>query len=163
MKFAGLSRPEQGRVLGGVCAALAQRWAIDVQLLRLAFVLLALASGLGILIYLALWLVWPSESGGPGKLWAVIRGNASELRATSSSSVSDLFAAWTRSGQADSPWPRSRRWLGIGLVAAGVWLFLGGVGMFAWLGPGASFGLFAVLVGLALIKSVSSRVEEGRR
>ncbi len=165
MAYGMLVRPERGRVLGGVCSALAARWALDVQLVRLAFALLVLASGLGIVLYAVLWLLWPSESGGSGAgtMWEAIRGNAREVRAASASSMHDAWDAWSRSGRARAPWPRSRRWFGIGLVAAGAWLFLGSIGMFSWLGAGASIGLLAVLLGLALIKSASLAAERDRR
>src|SRR5436190_624267 len=45
------------RVLGGVAALIAARLGIDALWLRIAFVLLALVSGVGLLLYLGLWLV----------------------------------------------------------------------------------------------------------
>ena len=56
-----LSRAEQGRWLGGVCAGLARARELPVGWLRAAFVLTALAGGLGVLVYLACWLIIPAE------------------------------------------------------------------------------------------------------
>jgi len=56
------SRARHGRWLGGVCAGLAARWAVPPARVRLAFVLGALALGLGVLAYLAAWLILPAES-----------------------------------------------------------------------------------------------------
>ena len=59
-----LTRAEHGRWLGGVCAGLAQNRALPVGRLRAAFAVAALAGGLGILVYLACWLIIPAEDEG---------------------------------------------------------------------------------------------------
>jgi len=56
------SRARDGRWLGGVCAGLAARWDVPPARVRLAFVLGALALGLGVLVYLAAWLILPGSS-----------------------------------------------------------------------------------------------------
>ena len=50
------------RLLGGVCSGLADRFAIDPLVVRLAFVGLAFLNGVGVFLYLLLWLVMPSSS-----------------------------------------------------------------------------------------------------
>ena len=58
----GLVRPQQGRVLGGVIAGLAQRFGIGAWTARLLFVLvLMVIPGSQILIYPILWILMPSE------------------------------------------------------------------------------------------------------
>ncbi|MGB9824932.1 MAG: PspC domain-containing protein [Candidatus Hydrothermia bacterium] len=56
-----LRRKRTGRVLGGVCAALADYFQIDVSIIRLVMVLLALYSGAGILFYILAWIIIPEE------------------------------------------------------------------------------------------------------
>lgn len=56
-----LSRAEHGRWLGGVCAGIARVRDLPVGGLRIAFGLGALAGGLGVLVYLACWLIIPAE------------------------------------------------------------------------------------------------------
>jgi phage shock protein PspC (stress-responsive transcriptional regulator) len=53
------------RKVGGVCGGLGERFEIDPVLFRVAFILLALACGLGILIYVVLWLLIPRSSAAP--------------------------------------------------------------------------------------------------
>jgi phage shock protein PspC (stress-responsive transcriptional regulator) len=48
-----LRRPVQGSVVAGVAAGLARYLGVDVMIIRLAFVVLALADGAGIPLYLA--------------------------------------------------------------------------------------------------------------
>lgn len=57
-----LRRPRSGRVLGGVCAALAQRFGWDVTLVRVLAVVSIVLPGPQVLIYLVAWLVIPNES-----------------------------------------------------------------------------------------------------
>jgi phage shock protein PspC (stress-responsive transcriptional regulator) len=58
----GLVRPQEGRVLGGVCAGLGRRFGIAPWPARLLFVLLLMVvPGSQILIYPILWILMPSE------------------------------------------------------------------------------------------------------
>jgi phage shock protein C len=58
----GLVRPNDGRVLGGVCAGLGRRFGIDPWPARLLFALILLViPGSQILIYPILWILMPSE------------------------------------------------------------------------------------------------------
>ncbi|WP_028650811.1 PspC domain-containing protein [Nocardioides halotolerans] len=60
----GLVRPRQGRVLGGVCAGLGQRFGIAPWTARLLFVLvLMVIPGSQILIYPILWILMPAQDG----------------------------------------------------------------------------------------------------
>lgn len=56
-----LARPTQGRMIGGVCAALAQRFGTSPKTVRLIFLVSCLLPGPQFLLYLALWIVLPSE------------------------------------------------------------------------------------------------------
>ena len=56
-----LTRPRDGRFIGGVCAGLGSYFEINPAIYRIAFVALALAGGTGLLVYLAAWSVMPAE------------------------------------------------------------------------------------------------------
>lgn len=58
----GLVRPQEGRMIAGVCAGLARRFGLDPWIARLLFVLvLFVVPGSQILIYPVLWLLMPAE------------------------------------------------------------------------------------------------------
>jgi phage shock protein PspC (stress-responsive transcriptional regulator) len=57
--FKRLHLSSSDRKIGGVCGGLGERFEIDPVLFRVAFILLALACGLGILLYIVLWLLTP--------------------------------------------------------------------------------------------------------
>jgi phage shock protein PspC (stress-responsive transcriptional regulator) len=53
-------RTRYGKMIAGVCAGLAEQFGISVTILRLAFLLSALiGGGVGVIIYVALWVVMP--------------------------------------------------------------------------------------------------------
>ena len=56
-----LLRIRQGRLVAGVCTGLAAYFGVDVNLVRLAFGVLTVFYGLGILLYLIAWLILPEE------------------------------------------------------------------------------------------------------
>lgn len=56
-----LFRIRQGRMVAGVCAGLAGYFGVDVNLVRLAFGVLTVFYGLGILLYLIAWALLPEE------------------------------------------------------------------------------------------------------
>lgn len=56
-----LVRPRSGRVVAGVCAALADRFGASRTLVRLLFVLSFLLPGTQLVVYAVLWVLVPSE------------------------------------------------------------------------------------------------------
>lgn len=62
MQQTRLVRSDSDRMIAGVCGGLAAYLGVDPVLVRLAFVILLLASGVGLGIYAILWLVMPSAS-----------------------------------------------------------------------------------------------------
>lgn len=59
-----LRRSRSDRVIAGVCGGLGRYLGIDPVLFRIAFVVLAIGAGSGILLYLIGWLAIPEEEGG---------------------------------------------------------------------------------------------------
>jgi signal transduction histidine kinase/phage shock protein PspC (stress-responsive transcriptional regulator) len=53
-------RPEQGRVVAGVAAGLADAFGLDANVVRCGFVVLSVASGFGIILYGAAWALMPA-------------------------------------------------------------------------------------------------------
>lgn len=61
--MATLARPRDGRMIGGVCAALARRLGTSATTMRVIFVLSCLLPGPQFLLYIALWILFPNEKG----------------------------------------------------------------------------------------------------
>ncbi|WP_405021453.1 PspC domain-containing protein [Kitasatospora sp. NBC_00070] len=73
-----LYRSPHGRMLGGVAHGLALHLGLPVTWVRVAFVLLFFAQGIGVLLYAAFWFVVPIGIGQPapggGPRWAYVNG-----------------------------------------------------------------------------------------
>jgi len=61
MASTALVRPHRGRIVAGVCVALARRFDLSPTLVRVLFLASMLLPGPQILAYLVLWIVLPSE------------------------------------------------------------------------------------------------------
>ncbi len=61
MASSTLVRPRRGKIIAGVCAALADRFGISRGLVRLAFVVFGLV-GAGEVAYIIAWIVIPKEA-----------------------------------------------------------------------------------------------------
>lgn len=59
--MASLSRPRNGRVIAGVCAALGNRFGMSPFLVRVIFLVSLLLPGPQFLIYIAGWILIPDE------------------------------------------------------------------------------------------------------
>ena len=49
------------KMIGGVCAGLAEYLDIDPTIVRIVWVLMVLFAGFGILLYVILWLIMPKQ------------------------------------------------------------------------------------------------------
>lgn len=107
-----LYRSRTQRVIGGVCGGLGEYFNIDPALWRVAFVVLAFINGLGIIAYLAMWLVFPRQV--PQEEPETAEKTATGQEAEPDEKIEPLFK------------PRAQRafWLGVLLVILGLgWLF----------------------------------------
>ena len=60
-----LVRSTANRVIAGVCGGLAEHFDVDTRLVRAIFVALLFASGFGFWLYIALWLILPTDEKKP--------------------------------------------------------------------------------------------------
>jgi signal transduction histidine kinase len=129
MRLRSFTTSSDGRVLAGVCAAIAQTLGVDPTLVRLVFALLSLAGGAGILLYFALW-AW---SAWDRPWWALLM----------------LLGATT--GLLEAVGIPQRGVWGLVLVAAGLTLALRDGGSFRPDAPLSYFGVLLAAFGASLI------------
>jgi phage shock protein PspC (stress-responsive transcriptional regulator) len=108
-------RNTREKVVGGVCAGIADYFDVDVAWIRLAFVLSVFASGFGLLAYVIAWIVFPKDERVPGH----------HPESATGSDVSATTSAPTSSGRtARKVASGSRNAIGILLVLLGVLFFM---------------------------------------
>src|SRR5499426_3045412 len=89
-----LFRSSTERIIGGVAGGLATYFNIDPLIVRLGFALLAMVNGIGIMLYLLLWLLLPNEDSIAADSRGQVRENVDEMRASAESAaqrVRDMF------------------------------------------------------------------------
>ncbi len=134
------------RILGGVCAGLAEEFHVDVLWVRIAFLFLVFLQGLGLFVYVVLWLVMPERLEGGGqrrgfdammvdvrRIWGELKqqlGSASRPAASAPGSAPPTAPAST-----DSPAPSG----GSAATRAG------------WRDPTLLFGVILVIIGLGVL------------
>lgn len=67
--MSAIARPSQGRMIGGVCAALARRFGTSANTMRVIFLASCLLPGPQFLLYIALWVFLPSEKNATHTAW----------------------------------------------------------------------------------------------
>jgi phage shock protein PspC (stress-responsive transcriptional regulator) len=147
------------RLVGGVCAGLAEGFHVDVLWVRLAFLVLVFVQGLGVFIYVVLWLVMPERLQGGGqqsgfdamiadlsRMWGEIQhqlggasrtaqsqtGSAPSSAATSSDPPQPAQAPGVAAPQPAGAWRNQTLLFGVILVVIGVGLLGNNIGIINW-------------------------------
>jgi phage shock protein C len=110
-------RSESDKMMAGVCGGIAAYLGMDSVLVRLAFVVLLFASGIGIPIYVILWIIMPSESATDKTGSEVIQQNIRDMTEKVSSSVNRVGRTGT---------------VGILLILFGAYFLLNQFGWLDW-------------------------------
>lgn len=75
-----LYRSETDRMIGGVCGGLGTYLGIDPLIWRILFVVAAMMNGIGLVVYLMLWLLVPTAAAAELSQEQVVRQNVAEIR-----------------------------------------------------------------------------------
>jgi phage shock protein PspC (stress-responsive transcriptional regulator) len=155
-----LWRSQTERVFSGLAAALARALRVPPVVVRAAFIVLAVASGLGIILYALGTLLVRQEGTRAETFDDVLREN---LR----SAVRELGATWRTAGRLVGEWRARRSYgdpivrrsavVGAGFVVLGLIWLLGSLDLFDWLTLGRFFALSFVGVGVYVLAVSSSR------
>ncbi len=70
-----LERPRKGRLVAGVAAGIGEYFEVDATIVRLVFAFAACIGGIGVLMYLAGWLLIPEE----GETGSIVERLASKI------------------------------------------------------------------------------------
>ena len=148
-------RSRSDRMIWGVCGGLAKYFDIDPTIVRIIAVLLAFASGAGILAYIILAIVVPLESSQVTEPKDVIKENVEEMKETASQLGqeirSTLMSKEDTSEEVTKSRRRSHNVLGIILVVVGVLFLLASFDLFWWFRWDYLWPLILIAIGLLII------------
>ena len=140
-----LYRSERNKMIGGVCGGLGEYLDIDPVLVRLFFAALAIANGIGVLLYIALWIITPSE------VDAAKVGESRDVAVQGEPGEPErrVVPAEPRTGRN----PQSATIIGAALILVGVMVLFNNLGFFwlGWLNFDVLWPLLLVAAGFALI------------
>ncbi len=155
-----LYRSRNERVLWGVCGGLADYFGMDPVLVRIIFVLLIFANGLGILAYIIMAVLVPVEGSTAGAPRETIRENVQEIRQSAEELGKEIRSGLgkeRKSGEETAevrpvtPVHRSRNILGVVLIVVGIFLLMGTLNLFAWFRWAFLWPVILIVVGLMVI------------
>ncbi len=156
-----LYRSRSDRMICGVCGGLARYFDMDSTIIRVIAVLLIFASGLGILAYIILAIVIPSESSRAAEPKDTIKENVEEMKETASELGREIRSTLAgEEGEAEEVAKvghRRRNLFGIILVVLGVLFLLGSFGLFWWFHWGNLWPLILVAIGVLIILRARKR------
>lgn len=136
-----LYRSQHDRILGGVAGGLGEYFGIDPILFRLLFIVFTVFGGGGILLYLLLWIIIPSEGKKTQLNEQSIRDNVDEMRGQ--------VRSWAHS-IGTAPQDSARSWLGILLLLLGIYFLMRNLGIFMDLPLGQLWPIALVLIGISI-------------
>lgn len=168
-----LYRSRTDRMIGGVCGGLGKYFDVDPTLIRLAFVLMFVFGGSGLLLYFILWIVLPEEGRTYTSPEETARANAQEIAnrakqmgeevrsafgnsASSTSTADQIPVAGTLPESAGEPTAMSSRgpWIvGLILVGLGVIFLLHNI-VPNFFSLGQTWPILLILIGVLMLVNV---------
>ena len=144
-----LYRSDTDKIIGGVCGGLGEYLRVDPLILRVLFVALAMMNGIGIVVYILMWLLVPVRFADHLTHEQVVRQNAEEIRGRARELGDEARNAF--GGKWRSPEAGSRMLIAGGiLVAIGLLSLLRNFGLLRWLSSLWPLGVIALGVVILL-------------
>ena len=142
-----LYRSRDDKMIAGVCGGLAKYLRIDATLVRLFFLLLGIASGIGLPVYLIMWVIVPYEGEGVVGSPDTVRAGADELSARARNMGEEMRQAFS------APNPQA------GIIIGGALIFFGVVALLrtldirwlSWLRFSVLWPVLLIVAGAVLI------------
>jgi phage shock protein C len=132
-------RSTTDKIIAGVCGGLGQYLRIEPLILRILFIILAM-NGIGLGLYIILWIFLPLEQKEYPDQEAMIRHNVNE--------ISEQVQAWSRGTQDQS---KLMLILGGILIGVGILALLNNFGLLWWVNAIRLWPLLLVALGAALL------------
>ncbi|MEI6378758.1 MAG: PspC domain-containing protein [Candidatus Falkowbacteria bacterium] len=156
MPYKKLYRSSRDKIIAGVCGGLAEYFEIDSTIIRAAFIVLTLAGGSGILLYIILALITPSDVNQE----ATPRDNLNDLTGSVKSQAQAIAKELkpkrnrTADSNEDLAIPRSRFYLGLIVCFIGFILLINNFvpTQFNWFWSATVWPLTIIFIGIYLIR-----------
>ena len=153
-----LRRSATNQVIAGVCGGFGEYFEVDPTIVRIIFVIMALASGSGVFIYILLWLLIPGPTSTAISGEQTIKEGFQEMETKFDEvthSVQESIDNKNQSISADTEQTTTSKttnhepqfWLGVILILLGGYFFLNNYGFFRFLDIGEFWPVILILIG----------------
>lgn len=144
-------------IIAGVCAGLAEYFHVSPVLVRLIFVLVALAGGPAVLAYIILWIVLPERAAIGSPHHVTVRDNVREMAAEARSLSQELQAMFGGKRQVVTETSNRVIWLGVVLVVIGLVLLVDSLRLLSWFRLDLLWAIALILAGIILLNRALRR------
>jgi len=156
-----LYRSESDRVLLGVCGGLAKYFEVDAVLIRIIAVLTLFIGGGGVLAYIILAIIIPTESSKSTKTEDTLKENVEDLKSTATMMGQEIQSAFSSKDKPSNTETTTRRkrhnLLGIIIIIIGIILVFANFNLFWWFEWRYIWPFIIIAIGAVVIISARRR------
>lgn len=124
-----LVRTSKNKMLGGVATGIGDYFDLDPNIIRFLFIVLTVFGGSGVLMYLLLWLLLPSDTSETSGGRDTMRENIGQMKETVQGFAEDIKKEVTPEKTDTEKKSKSQGYLGVVLVVLGVGFLLINLGL----------------------------------
>ena len=145
-----LVKSKTDHVIWGVCGGIAEYFKVDPVIVRLAFVVLVLINGVGILLYIILAIIMPEAEQADLPQKDIIEKNIEGM----TEQVKEAIERMDDEAPAQKKTENSR-WLGVILILLGTYFLMNSFHLLSWVRSDLFWALLLILIGIVfLVKCV---------
>lgn len=141
-----LYRSTTNRMLGGVAGGIGEYFDIDPNFIRIGFVLLTLLNGIGLILYILMWIFLPTDTQTSQDNEQTVKANMREMKEKVQS-----FGHSLGMNNKKSPSENSRFWWAVLIIALGFFFLFRNFGLFDALDLGRLWPIILIVLGLLFI------------
>ena len=152
-----LYRSATQRMLAGICGGLGEYFEIDPTIVRIVYVLVTIATGLllGLVLYLAFWLIIPTEAAAGRDVRETLRDSMDEMAQSARVIGSEVQATLRRTPRGSEEGAHHHlepaAVVGLVLVVLGAIFLLANLDLWGWLHWIRFWPIILVIIGLLLL------------
>lgn len=155
-----LRRSATNQVIAGVCGGIGEYFDIDPSVVRIIFIVLAFATGSGIILYVILWLVIPGATSSAQTIGETTMREGFQEMGNKYQEVKSKIEQELKDEEKPQPAPTQTttpssntgtNWLGVILILLGSWLFLKNFGFFRFFDIGRLWPIILIVIGVYVL------------
>jgi phage shock protein PspC (stress-responsive transcriptional regulator) len=144
-------RDKSKGIIAGVCAGLAEYFAVSPVLLRLIFVLLAFSGGPAVPAYIILWIILPEKATLGVAHRDTVRNNVQDIGLQARSMGQELQTVLGGRREAQAAPSRRILWLGAILIVIGLVSLAEALHLLSWFRPDMLWAMALILAGVVML------------